>query len=173
MRFLASSALQSASTARSMARARSFLLLTGGLLSSPWVAMRQCLYRAVHMQCQYDIFLNLLKVTLTSRLIYCSSGPEHRCVFHIMSSTFRSTYAMLEPHFQKCFITILGASLLDYRIRRNLSFLCPLLRTQHRIKGSAHTRLYFVLRFGLQRKETWMHSLEGPRERAGQDWSFV
>lgn len=126
--------------------------------------MRQCLYPVMHIQCQYSTFLNLLKVPLISRLIYCSSGPEHHCVFHIMSSVFRSTYAMWEPHFQKCF-TILGACLPDYRIRRNLSFLCPLVCTQHCIRGSAHTRFYFDLCFGLHRKETWMHSLEGPRER--------
>lgn len=144
----------------------SFRLITGGLLSSPWVSMRQCLYPAMHIQCQYSIFLNLLKVTLISYLIYCSSGPEHHCVFHIMSSVFRNTY------FQKRF-TIFGAHLPGYSIRRNLSFLCPLVCTKHCIEGSVYTRLYFDLCFGLHRKETWMHSLEGPMEHADQDCSFL
>lgn len=155
-----------------MARTTSFLLIIGRLFSSPWVAKRQYLYSAMPIQCQYSIFLNLLKVTLISHLIYCSSRPKHHCVFHIMISVFRSIYAMWEPHFQKC-LTILGACLPACRIRRNPSFLCPLGWTQHCMKGSVHTRLYFGLRFGLHRKETWTHSLEGPRERAGQDWSFL
>jgi len=136
MRFLTNSALLSDTAANfgtkfpkflalSMALATSFLLLSCGLFSSPWVAMRQCFYPVMHMQYQYSIFLNLVKVTLISCLIYCSSGPEHHCVFHIMFFIFRSTYAMWEPHFQKCF-TILGACLPDYKTRRNLSFLCPL-----------------------------------------------
>lgn len=90
----------------STSQAMSFLLLTGDLLSSPWVARRQCLYPAKHIQYRWSIFLNLLKVPLIPCLIYCSSGPEHHRVFHIMSSIFRSTYARWAPHFQKCFMIV-------------------------------------------------------------------
>lgn len=127
-----------------------FLLLTRGFLSSPWVTRRQRLSPAMHVQCQYNIFFNLLKVALISHLIYQSSGPEHRCDFHIMSSVFKSTYVMWEPHFQKWF-TILWACLLDYKSRRNVSFLCPLVclgpgpRVQH---TSGSTLTYFLVSMG-------------------------